>query len=64
MQIPIGREDKFEGVIDLVTMKAIYFDGTNGEKVREEAIPAELAEGSRRRPASTCSKRSRCTATS
>jgi elongation factor G len=44
MQIPIGREDAFEGVIDLVTMKALYFDGTKGEKVREEAIPAELAK--------------------
>lgn len=44
MQIPIGREDKFEGVVDLVTMKAIYFDGSNGEKVREEAIPANLAK--------------------
>src|SRR3954462_7625388 len=42
MQISIGREEKFEGVIDLVTMKAIYFDGANGEKVREEAIPANL----------------------
>ena len=30
MQIPIGREDAFEGVVDLVTMKAIYFDGSNG----------------------------------
>src|SRR5437764_8546976 len=42
MQIPIGKEDKFEGVIDLVTMKALYFDGSNGEKVREEAVPAAL----------------------
>jgi len=42
MQIPVGREEKFEGVVDLVTMKAIYFDGSNGEKVREEAIPAAL----------------------
>jgi len=40
MQIPIGKEDKLEGVIDLVTMKAYYFDGDNGEHVREEAIPA------------------------
>src|SRR5438093_7981740 len=39
MQIPIGREDEFDGVIDLVTMKALYFDGSKGEKVREEAIP-------------------------
>jgi elongation factor G len=44
MQLPIGREDDFEGVIDLVTMKALYFDGTKGEKVREEAIPAALAK--------------------
>ena len=64
MQIPIGREDKFEGVIDLITMKALYFDGSNGETVREEAIPADSAERGRRRPARTCSKRSRCTATS
>ena len=38
----IGREDKFEGVIDLITMKGLYFDGANGETVREEAIPANL----------------------
>jgi elongation factor G len=42
MQIPIGREEKFEGVIDLVTMKALYFDGSNGENIREEAIPSNL----------------------
>jgi elongation factor G len=44
MQISIGREDKFEGVIDLITMKALYFDGANGETVREEAIPANLEQ--------------------
>jgi elongation factor G len=44
MQIPIGREDEFEGVIDLVTMKALYFDGSKGEKVREDAIPPGLAK--------------------
>ncbi|TMA32249.1 MAG: elongation factor G, partial [Deltaproteobacteria bacterium] len=42
MQLPIGLEQKHEGVIDLVTMQAIYFDGDNGEKVRREEIPAEL----------------------
>ena len=47
MQLPIGREDEFEGVIDLITMKAIYFDGTKGEKVREDAIPAGACERSR-----------------
>jgi elongation factor G len=44
MQIPIGAEENFKGVVDLITMKAYYFDGDNGENVREEAIPAELAD--------------------
>ena len=44
MQIPIGREDQFGGVIDLITMKAYYFDGSNGEKIRVEEIPAAQAE--------------------
>ena len=44
MQLPIGKEDNFKGVIDLLTMKAIYIDGSNGEKIREEEIPAELKE--------------------
>ncbi|HEV3007319.1 MAG TPA: elongation factor G [Pirellulales bacterium] len=43
MQLPIGKEDDFEGVIDLVSMQAIYFDGDNGEDVRREAVPAALA---------------------
>ena len=42
MQIPIGLESKHEGVVDLVKMKAFYFDGENGEDIREEEIPAEL----------------------
>ncbi len=44
MQWPIGKEDNFAGIIDLVTMKANYFDGANGETVRVDDIPAELAE--------------------
>ena len=50
MQLPIGLESDHEGVIDLVTMKALYFDGPNGETVREEEIPEERlheAEASR-----------------
>jgi len=39
MQIPIGLEADFEGVIDLVAMQAIYFDGPNGEIIRTEDIP-------------------------
>ena len=44
MQIPIGAEDRFEGVVDLLKMKAFYFDGDNGEDVREEEIPAEMVD--------------------
>ncbi|WP_332448092.1 elongation factor G [Sphaerochaeta sp.] len=45
MQIPIGLEDRLEGVVDLVTMKALYFDeGPNKDQVREAEIPTELLE--------------------
>jgi len=39
MQLPIGLEADFRGVIDLVAMKAIHFDGEHGEQVRVEEIP-------------------------
>jgi elongation factor G len=48
MQLPIGLEGEFAGVIDLVASEAVYFDGPNGETVRREAIPASLAEEARR----------------
>ena len=44
MQIPIGREQDFQGVVDLITGKAIYFDGDQGEHVRYAEIPVELRE--------------------
>jgi elongation factor G len=44
IQLPIGRETSFEGIVDLVTQQAYYFDGANGETVRKEAIPAEMAD--------------------
>ena len=44
MQIPIGLETDLQGVVDLVAMKAVYFDGDNGEVVRTEAIPQNLLE--------------------
>ena len=44
MQIPIGAGETFEGVIDLPTMKAFYFDGKDGEEVREEEIPAAYVD--------------------
>jgi elongation factor G len=42
MQIPIGLEADHEGVVDLVTMKAIRFEGSAGEELREGEIPDEL----------------------
>lgn len=44
LQYPIGAEDRFQGLIDLLSMKAFYFDGENGENVREEAIPADMLD--------------------
>ncbi len=43
MQIPIGLEENLEGIIDLVSMKAVYFDGDSGEDVRIEDIPDHLS---------------------
>jgi elongation factor G len=44
IQIPIGAEDKFAGVVDLVTMDAIYWDdATQGMKFERKPVPAELA---------------------
>ena len=48
MELPIGLEDKLEGVVDLVSMKAIYFDGVAGEVVRYAEIPAHLVEDATR----------------
>ena len=44
MEIPIGLEDKLEGVVDLVSMKAIYFEGDSGTEVRYAEIPAHLVD--------------------
>ncbi|MBU2646899.1 elongation factor G [bacterium] len=44
MQVPIGAEDQFEGVIDLIRMKALYNDGPKGEQIIEKEIPAELLD--------------------
>jgi elongation factor G len=42
LQLPIGLENDFKGVIDLITMKAHYFEGDNGEKIITADIPEEL----------------------
>src|SRR6186997_452975 len=44
LQLPIGREEHFEGVIDLIRMEAIFFEGTQGEKIRRDAIPEEFLD--------------------
>lgn len=45
IQIPIGSEDEFEGVVDLIEMKALYFEGPRGTKVRvADTIPASLQD--------------------
>jgi elongation factor G len=50
LQMPIGLEADFQGVVDLLRMEAIYFEGVNGEHVRIEEIPPELmAEASKKR---------------
>ena len=47
IQLPIGAEDKFEGVIDLVGMRAITFTGEETDGPIEEEIPGELLEAAR-----------------
>ncbi len=49
MQIPIGLENQHEGVVDLVSMKAVFFDGNDGENVRYEDIPSHLLEEAKKR---------------
>ncbi len=44
VQYPIGAEDDFKGVVDLLTRKAMYFDGDAGETVRTEDCPEELKD--------------------
>src|SRR3954462_10910485 len=44
IQLPIGAEEKFEGVIDLVEMKALRFEGEKGERVVGSEIAADLRD--------------------
>lgn len=44
VEIPIGLEDKLEGVVDLIAMKALYFEGESGTELRVAEIPAHLVE--------------------
>ncbi len=56
MQLPIGQEDSFEGVVDLLTMKALYFEGDFGEKVSVRDIPSSLIEEAQKRRAELVEK--------
>jgi elongation factor G len=48
VQLPIGAEEKFEGVVDLLKMKAIYWDdASQGMKFDEREIPAEMQENAK-----------------
>ncbi|MGH8685387.1 MAG: elongation factor G, partial [Nitrosospira sp.] len=48
VQLPIGAEEKFEGVVDLIKMKAIYWDdASQGMKFEERDIPASLLENAK-----------------
>jgi elongation factor G len=52
MQMPIGLESDLQGMIDLITMKAVYFEGPNGESIVEREIPAAMqAEAKAKRDA-------------
>jgi len=44
LTMPLGVEDTFQGVVDLVKMKAVYFEGANGEDIIETDIPEEFAD--------------------
>ena len=44
MELPIGLEDKLQGVVDLVQMKAYYFEGNDGVDIRVAEIPADLVD--------------------
>ncbi len=47
MQLPIGLAADFEGVVDLVAMQAVYFDGDNGEVLRRAEIPESMRADAR-----------------
>uniref|UniRef100_UPI004055B4CF elongation factor G n=1 Tax=Candidatus Electronema sp. TaxID=2698783 RepID=UPI004055B4CF len=44
LQIPIGLEADLDGVVDLITMEAVYFEGEQGRDIRRAEIPAHLLE--------------------
>ncbi len=49
LTMPIGIEDRFEGVVDLLKMKTIHYKGANGEDIIESEIPEHLLDEAKRR---------------
>ena len=47
LQLPLGVEDAFGGVVDLVTMRALRFGGDRGETVADDVIPKQLEDAAR-----------------
>jgi elongation factor G len=48
MQLPIGAEGDFEGVVDLLTMKGFTFSGNMGDEVNEGEVPANMLEDAKK----------------
>ena len=48
MQLPIGAEENFKGIVDLMRMKAYYFEGEMGEVIREDEVPNDLLDEARK----------------
>lgn len=44
VQVPIGLEEEFQGLVDLIEQKALYFQGSNGEKIVSAEVPSKLQE--------------------
>jgi len=44
VQLPIGAEENFKGIIDLITMRAVVYEDDKGEKVLDVEIPADMLE--------------------
>jgi elongation factor G len=60
IQLPIGLEDKLVGVVDLIRMKAMFFEGAQGNEIREAEIPAALVAEAKKRHDELIDKASLC----
>ena len=58
LQVPMGAEDEFKGIIDPIIGKAFFFDGDDGETIREEDDPGRVRRGGQGARARRSSRRS------